>query len=113
MLRNIEKPQLKEDVKTKKCSKCKEEKELKHFARLTESKSGYRPKCKSCSKQYKKERGLHIPQDSEKYVVDKYTMRNHMFMHFGFWESKITQMERDHNNKDLRKYYRTEQKDTL
>jgi hypothetical protein len=86
---------------------------LKHFARLTDTKSGYRPKCKTCSKQYKRERGLHIPQASEKYVVDKYTMRNHMFIHFGFWESKMTQVERDQNNRDLRKYYKPEQKDKL
>lgn len=104
---------MKKDLKTKVCSKCKEEKELKHFARLTDTKSGHRPKCKTCSKEYKKERGLHIPQASEKYVVDKYTMRNHMYIHFGFWESKMTQVERDQNNRDLRKYYRPEQKDKL
>ena len=36
-------------------------------------------------------------------------MMNHMYIHFGWWESKITAVERDQQRRDVRKYYKEEQ----
>lgn len=41
-------------MKTKKCSNCKETKEVKHFVK-TPSKSGYASKCRDCMSERKKE----------------------------------------------------------
>lgn len=46
----------------------------------------------------------------EEYKITAETMRNHMYLHFGFWESRITAIERDQQRRDVIKYYKTEQK---
>ena len=40
-------------------------------------------------------------------------MMNHMYIHFGWWESKMTAVERDQQRRDVRKYYKPEQKNKL
>ena len=42
-------------MEKKVCSKCKEEKELCDFSKLTSSKDGYKHECKLCVKNYYKE----------------------------------------------------------
>ena len=91
-------------MKSKKCTKCKKEKPLDEFSKLIRGKNGRRAQCKKCDHQYSKERGLKIPQ-SAKYELNKRTMSNHMYIHFGFWESKMTAIERDQQNRDVKKYY--------
>jgi hypothetical protein len=56
---------------------------------------------------------LSIPQEGVEYVLNKQTMMNHMYIHFGWWESKMTSIERDQQRRDVRKYYKPEQKDKL
>ena len=36
-------------------------------------------------------------------------MFNHMYIHFGWWESTKTQVERDQKNREVKKYYIEEQ----
>jgi len=100
---------LKEDLKTKVCSKCKKEKNLDQFNKLIRGLDGRRAQCKSCDKQYARQRGLKIPQSGAEYKLNKTTMMNHMYIHFGFWEAKMTTIERDQQRKDLKKYYKKEQ----
>ena len=33
---------------------------------------------------------------------------NHMYIHFGWWESRMTNIERDQSKRDVRKYYKEE-----
>jgi hypothetical protein len=56
---------------------------------------------------------LNIPQEGGEYKLNKQTMMNHMYIHFGWWESKMTAVERDQQRRDVRKYYKPEQKDKL
>jgi hypothetical protein len=52
-------------IKTKVCSKCKEEKPLSDFCKNSSSKDGYRANCKSCSRNQVK---LHYNNNKEKYL---------------------------------------------
>lgn len=38
---------------------------------------------------------------------------NHMYIHFGWWESRMTNIERDQSKRDVRKYYKEELKDKI
>jgi len=42
--------------------------------------------------------------------VNKITMRNHMYIHFGWWESRMTAIERDQQRRDVKKYYKADMK---
>jgi len=82
---------------------------LDQFSKLIRGRNGRRAQCKACDKRYSEERGLRIPQEGGEYKVNKQTMKNHMYLHFGFWESRFTSVERDQGRRDLRKYYKEEQ----
>jgi len=56
---------------------------------------------------------LRVPTERSKYTLNKTTMMNHMYIHFGWWESTKTQVERDQQRRDLRKYYKEEQSDKI
>ena len=95
-------------MKTKVCSKCEKEKPLDEFNKLIRGKGGRRAQCKTCDHQYRKQRGLQIAQTTTKYELNQQTMMNHMYIHFGWWESRMTTIERDQNKRDVRKYYKEE-----
>lgn len=99
---------MKNDLKTKVCSKCEKEKPLDEFNKLIRGKGGRRAQCKTCDHQYRKQRGLQIPQTTAKYQLTKQTMMNHMYIHFGWWESRMTNIERDQSKRDVKKYYKEE-----
>ncbi len=98
---------------TKVCSKCKNERPILEFNKLIRGRGGRRAQCKHCDKRYSEQRGLNIPQEGGNYKLTNQTMMNHMYIHFGWWESKITAVERDQQRRDVRKYYKPEQKDKL
>lgn len=98
---------------TKICSKCNNERPLDEYNKLIRGRGGRRAQCKHCDKRYSEQRGLKVPQEPENYVLDKQTMMNHMYIHFGWWESKMTAIERDQRHRDMRKYYKQEQNDKL
>ena len=83
---------------------------MNEFNKLIRGKGGRRAQCKTCDHQYRKQRGLQIPQTTAKYELNQQTMMNHMFIHFGWWESSRTSVERDQSQRDVRKYYKEEQR---
>lgn len=95
------------------CTKCKTERPVEQYNKLIRGRGGRRAQCKHCDKRYSEQRGLNIPQEGGEYKLNKQTMMNHMFIHFGWWESKMTAVERDQQRRDVRKYYKPEQKDKL
>ena len=95
------------------CTKCKNERPIDEFNKLIRGRNGRRAQCKHCDKRYSEQRGLNIPQEGGEYKLNKTTMMNHMYIHFGWWESKMTAVERDQQRRDVRKYYKPEQKDKL
>lgn len=98
---------------TKVCTKCKNERPIEEYNKLIRGRNGRRAQCKHCDKRYSEQRGLNIPQEGGEYKLNKQTMMNHMFIHFGWWESKMTSVERDQQQRDVRKYYKPEQNDKL
>ena len=100
-------------MKTKVCSKCNKEKPLDQFSKLIRGHNGRRAQCKRCDHDYQAQRGLKIPQEGGTYKLTRQTMMNHMYIHFGWWESTKTQVERDQQRRDLRKYYKEEQSDKI
>lgn len=101
---------MKNDLKTKVCTKCDKEKPLDQFNKLIRGKGGRRAQCKTCDHRYREQRGLEIRQTTDKYELNKKTMMNHMYIHFGWWESRMTTIERDQSKRDVRKYYKEEVK---
>ena len=99
---------MKNVLKTKICSKCNKQRPLNDFNKLIRGKGGRRAQCKTCDHQYRKQRGLQIPQTTTKYELNKQTMMNHMYIHFGWWESRMTTIERDQSKRDVKKYYKEE-----
>lgn len=93
------------------CTKCKREKPIDDFAILKRLSSGRRAQCKACDSKYRGEkRGSIVPQDGDVYELNQPTMKNHMKLHFGFYESrKHTEFERMRERRDVRKYYQQEQ----
>lgn len=98
-------------MENKECTKCGEVKALDRFSRLAHGKDGRRGQCKACDKAYSQKVNKRIPVDSAKYEINQQTMRNHMFLHFGFWEPQRGSMERMQDRRDIRKYYKEEQTD--
>ena len=71
--------------KEKSCNKCKKVKPLSDFYPMTHGKYGLKGHCKQCEKIYRD--GLKkpkMPKENEQYVVNKITMNNHFYLHFGF-----------------------------
>ena len=101
---------MKKDLKTKVCSKCKKRKSLDEFSKLMRGHNGRRAQCKRCDHDYQAQRGLKIPQEGGTYKLTRQTMMNHMYIHFGWWESSKTAVERDQAQRDVRKYYKEEHK---
>jgi NAD-dependent SIR2 family protein deacetylase len=99
-------------LKAKECSKCKKMKPIDEFAKFIRGKNGHRAQCKACDSDYREQRGLRIPMEDVEYKVNAETMKNHMFLHFGFWESKKAS-NHNHMSKELRKYYKPEQSDKI
>jgi len=99
--------------RTRKCSKCNDEKPLESFSKMVNGREGKRSQCKECDRLDASKKGLRVPTERSKYTLNKTTMMNHMYIHFGFWESTKTQVERDQQRRDLRKYYKEEQSDKL
>lgn len=91
------------------CTKCKKTQPIKSFSKLINGRSGRRAQCKGCDKAYNSNKGLRVPLESSEYVLNKLTMFNHMYIHFGWWESTKTQVERDQKNREVKKYYIEEQ----
>lgn len=101
---------MKNVLKTRVCSKCKKKKPLDKFSKLANGREGKRAQCKRCDHDYQAQRGLKVPQESSEYKLTRQTMRNHMYIHFGWWESSKTAIERDQAQRDVRKYYKEELK---
>ena len=95
-------------LKNKVCTKCKKERPIEQFNKLIRGRGGRRAQCKHCDRRYSEQRGLKVPQEPAEYTLNKQTMMNHMYIHFGWWESKITAIERDQQRRDVRKYYKEE-----
>ena len=60
----------------KECNKCKVEKELSDFDRLSISKDGRRATCKSCMKQYRTENKAVVDAQQKQYAIDNREKRN-------------------------------------
>ena len=101
---------MKNDLKAKVCTKCKKKKAIDQFSKMTRGHNGRRAQCKRCDHDYQAQRGLKIPQEGGEYKLTRQTMMNHMFIHFGWWESSRTSVERDQSQRDVRKYYKEEQR---
>lgn len=86
---------------------------MDQFNKLIRGRGGRRAQCKHCDRQYSEQRGLKVPQEPSEYKLTKQTMMNHMYIHFGWWESKMTAIERDQQRRDLRKYYKEEQQTNI
>lgn len=99
-------------MKTKECSKCQKTKPLDDFAKFIRGKHGHRAQCKACDSDYREQRGLKIPMEHMEYDVNDETMKNHMFLHFGFWESNKASAH-NHIRREVKKYYQPEQNDKL
>jgi len=97
---------------TKVCTKCKKTKPLNEFSKFIRGKHGYRAQCKRCDSDYREQRGLKIPMENMAYEVNNETMKNHMFLHFGFWESTKASAHQ-HIRYEVKKYYQPEQKDKI
>ena len=101
---------MKKDLKAKVCSKCKKQKPIEQFSKLARGHNGRRAQCKRCDHDYQAQRGLKIPQEGGTYKLTLQTMMNHMYIHFGWWESTKTSVERDQSQRDVKKYYKQEAK---
>ena len=95
------------------CTKCKTMQSLDSYSKLINGRNGRRSQCKQCDRVYNSSKGLRVPLESSNYVLNRVTMMNHMYIHFGWWESSKTQVERDQKNREVKKYYQQEQKDKL
>lgn len=95
--------------KERECRKCGKVKPLSQFNRLIRGAHGVRAQCKQCESDYRSARGLNVPQEPSRYEINADTIKNHMYIHFGWWESVNTSIERDQRNRDVRKYYKEEQ----
>ena len=87
-------------------------KPLDDFAKFIRGKHGHRAQCKACDSDYREQRGLKIPMEHMEYDVNDETMKNHMFLHFGFWESNKASAH-NHIRREVKKYYQPEQKDKI
>lgn len=54
---------------SKVCSKCKQEKEIREFSRMSTTKDGRRPSCKSCGKLFRERKKLENPLDTKIYSM--------------------------------------------
>ena len=106
--RNTDEPQLKKELEQRKCTRCGKIKPLNHFARYVKVKNKYRSQCKKCTKDHRASRGLTIPRENTPYQLTQQTMRNHMYIHFGWWEPQRTALERHQHQMDVKKYYKEE-----
>jgi len=97
---------------TKVCTKCKKTKPLNEFSKFIRGKHGYRAQCKRCDSDYREQRGLKIPMENMAYEVNNETMKNHMFLHFGFWDLTKASAHQ-HIRYEVKKYYQPEQKDEI
>jgi len=86
---------------------------LDAFSKMVNGREGKRSQCKECDRLDASKKGLRVPTERSKYTLNKTTMMNHMYIHFGWWESTKTQVERDQQRRDMRKYYKEEQSDKL
>lgn len=100
-------------MESKVCTKCRTERPLNEFANFSRGANGRRAQCKHCDKAYAQKIGKRLSTESEDYAVNQSTMRNHMYLHFGFWEPARTAMERMQDRRDIKKYYRPEQNEKI
>ena len=82
---------------------------MNRFSKLVNGRDGRRAQCKGCDHDYQAQRGLKVPQEASDYKLTRQTMMNHMYIHFGWWESTKTAVERDQAQRDVKKYYKEEQ----
>lgn len=69
----------------KRCSKCKQLHTLDSYAKLTRGKDGRRAQCKACDKKYRNSnKKPQMPAEDDEYTINSATMRNHLYLHFGF-----------------------------
>jgi hypothetical protein len=90
----------------RKCTKCGEIKPLDEYNRHESYKDGHRRQCKRCDQLYRENKGT--AKMPKKYEINDQTLRNHMYLHFGFNESFNASLSHNSLGKQMRKYYRTE-----
>jgi len=100
-------------LKSKQCTKCKKEKSVDEFYKFIGGHNNLRAQCKACDLEYSRKRNGSFPKHDEPYIINKETMSNHMYLHFGFTESRINEVDRWARHRDLRKYYKEEQSEKL
>lgn len=92
--------------KEKQCTKCGTVRPVEEFAKQRSSKDGLRSQCKVCDYNYRLSKGTSAMPD--KYEVNAFTMRNHMLLHFGFWEPRNHELKSESVERQSRKYYQPE-----
>lgn len=78
----------------KRCSKCGKVKPVEAFAKFAKGKDGRRAQCKECDKRYRnKRKRLAMPKEDDPYVINKSTVTNHFYLHFGFTDRRYNYSE--------------------
>jgi len=98
--------------KEKSCNKCKKVKPLSDFYPMTHGKYGLKGHCKQCEKIYRN--GLKkpkMPKENEQYVVNKITMNNHFYLHFGFVDKRVEMSENMQRSKYMSNTYNIDKRD--
>ncbi len=88
----------------KKCTKCEVIKPITEFGLLAHGKGGRRTQCLECDRKYQREyrkAKASCPKEGEDYIINKETIRNHFYIHFGF-----TIEDRENWRMDYAKYYK-------
>lgn len=87
----------------RKCKKCQEIKEVTEFGKLSHGRDGLRSQCLECDKKYQnayRRAKAVLPKEGEAYQLTRETMRNHMYIHFGF-----DTQDKENWRLDYTKYY--------
>jgi hypothetical protein len=85
----------------KRCSKCQRSQPLSEYTKLKAGKKGRRAQCKSCDKRYRHaNKKPKMPKEHEDYTINKVTVGDHFYLHFGFTDRPYHQSE----NKQAAKY---------
>lgn len=96
----------------KECCRCKVEKELSDFDRLSVSKDGRRATCKSCMKQYRTENKAVVDAQQKRYAIDNKEKRNEKSrLHYqankekyAEWSKRYRQKNKDKIAEDKKRY---------
>lgn len=77
---------MKEEVQ-RKCTRCGQVQPIEEFYKLLRGRGGRRSQCASCMREYsekRKKRVMSAKESKRNYTINKKTMNNYFYLHFGF-----------------------------